>query len=385
VLSLRQRLLDAVTAGPDDRADLASDHHNLGQVLAELGRAPESERAYRDALALREKLAAELPDVPDFGRDLARTHSNLGALFWSTKRLPEAEAAYRQALALNEKLLARFPATSARREAVASAHDSLASVLALRNRAEESVDAYRRAIAIKEKLVSDAPQVPAYRHSLAATCYDLGNQYRKSRRPCEAEKMFLRARDLLDRLAAEAPRAAAPRALLGAVLNNLAGVVQDRGGSEEACKLYKAAIGHQRTALALEPRNQVSRQHLRNHYANLTRALLELGDHAAAARAAAEVPQVSPQGWRENLLVAEFLARCAASAGKDTGLSEERRRALADEYAGRAVALLREAVDKGYKDLERLQKDRGLLPLRSRADFQKLVRDLEEKLQGKAH
>jgi serine/threonine-protein kinase len=382
VLSRRQKVLAAVTVGPGDRAALASDHHNLGQVLAELGRAPEAEQTFHDALALREKLVAELPDVPDFGRDLARTHSNLGALFRSTKRLPEAEAAYRKALALHEELLARFPATSARRDALANAHDSLASVLALRNRPEESVDAYRRAIALKEKLVTDAPQAPAYRHSLAATCYDLGNQYRETRRPGEAEQAYLRARDLLDRLAAEAPKAAAPRALLGAVLNNLADVVQGRGESEEACKLLKAAIGHQRAALALEPRNQLSRQHLRNHYANLTRALLELGDHAAAARAAAELPQASPRGWRENPLAAEFLTRCAALAEKDSRLAEDQRRELAQDYAGRAVDLLRQAVAKGFKDMEYLKKSSKLRALRGREDFKQLVRDLEQKPQG---
>jgi hypothetical protein len=66
------------------------------------------------------------------------------------------------------------------------------------------------------------------------------------------------------------------------------------------------------------------------------------------------------------------------------GLPEERRRALADEYAGRAVALLRAAVEKGFDDLDRLRKNVELEPLRSRADFHKLVRDLEEKLKKRA-
>jgi hypothetical protein len=47
------------------------------------------------------------------------------------------------------------------------------------------------------------------------------------------------------------------------------------------------------------------------------------------------------------------------------------------EYADRAMTLLREAVAKGFQDVERMKNDTALDPLRNREDFQKLVAELE--------
>jgi hypothetical protein len=50
---------------------------------------------------------------------------------------------------------------------------------------------------------------------------------------------------------------------------------------------------------------------------------------------------------------------------------------LADRYAARAVELLRQAVAKGYKDLDYLKKDPDLGPLRGRDDCKKLLAELQ--------
>src|SRR4051794_11264245 len=49
---------------------------------------------------------------------------------------------------------------------------------------------------------------------------------------------------------------------------------------------------------------------------------------------------------------------------------------LARAYGDRAMALLRQGFRRGSGRLDRLKADRNLAPLRPRADFQKLVRDL---------
>ncbi len=43
------------------------------------------------------------------------------------------------------------------------------------------------------------------------------------------------------------------------------------------------------------------------------------------------------------------------------------------------MAWLKQAVAKGYKDIEHLKKDDDLKALRQREDFQKLLAELEEK------
>ena len=63
-------------------------------------------------------------------------------------------------------------------------------------------------------------------------------------------------------------------------------------------------------------------------------------------------------------------ALCVPLAGKP----EDKER-----YAARAVALLKQAVEKGYKDVTRMKKDTDLDALRDRADFKALLKELEAK------
>jgi hypothetical protein len=51
---------------------------------------------------------------------------------------------------------------------------------------------------------------------------------------------------------------------------------------------------------------------------------------------------------------------------------------LFDRYAARSVELLRQAVAKGYKDIDHLKKDDDLKALRGREDYKKLLKELEE-------
>jgi hypothetical protein len=49
------------------------------------------------------------------------------------------------------------------------------------------------------------------------------------------------------------------------------------------------------------------------------------------------------------------------------------------KLAIRGVALLRQAIDKGFKDVAHMKKDTDLDPLRDREDFKKLLTELEKK------
>jgi hypothetical protein len=52
--------------------------------------------------------------------------------------------------------------------------------------------------------------------------------------------------------------------------------------------------------------------------------------------------------------------------------------ATQERYASRAVELLGSAIDRGFKDVGKLQKDHDLDPLRTRPDFQKAVRRIAQ-------
>jgi tetratricopeptide (TPR) repeat protein len=365
------------------RHGLAGSHINLGVLLESTGRPQEAEPAYRRALELAEKLAADFPTEPDHRHFLASSHLNLGALLKTTSRPRDAEQAYRQALELLEKLVAQFPRVPDYRSDLAGCHTNLGSLFHASRRLEEAVKQLRRALDLWQQLAAESPAVPDYHNRLAAGHYNLAILLEHSDRPQEAEAAYRQARDLLEKLVAGSPTVPEYRHLLGAALNNLAEYPGGRNELAEARQLLEQAVEHQQVALKSNPRHPVYREFLGNHHRGLTGCLVLLGEHGAAAKSAADAPRLYPDSWQECVRAAEFLARCVPLAEKDVRLPEGQRRTVAQTYVDQAVAWLREAVAKGCKDAGQLTKPPEFDPLRSRADFQELVRALEEKAKMK--
>src|SRR5262249_55732566 len=131
-------------------------------------------------------------------------------------------------------------------------------------------------------------------------------------------------------------------------------------------------------ALRANPRNTVYRKFYRINRWRLTEALLALEEHTAAAKAAEEFLQAATDSPQDEFTAACLLAGCTRLAEKDQRLPAERRQELAQAYTERAATFLRQAVAKGYKNLEALKKHPDLEPLRSRRDFQALIASLEK-------
>ena len=79
---------------------------------------------------------------------------------------------------------------------------------------------------------------------------------------------------------------------------------------------------------------------------------------------------------RDAYTAAGLLAGCARLAARDDRLPESKRQELAMAYGDRALDALRQAVQKGFKDVARLKQDASLEPLRSREEFQELLAGL---------
>jgi hypothetical protein len=72
------------------------------------------------------------------------------------------------------------------------------------------------------------------------------------------------------------------------------------------------------------------------------------------------------------------LALCIPVVEKDPQADAGRRKQQAQFYGDQALALLRTALAKGYKDAAHMRKDTDLDPLRQRDDFKKLLAELEK-------
>jgi serine/threonine-protein kinase len=310
----------------DCRQGLASCHHGLGWLLAGRGRRAEAEAALGRAIEVGERLATEFPTVPAYRAELSQVHHDLGFLLTGLGRTTEAAAAYRRAIALRETL-AGGSAEATYRWNLAYSHYNLGLLLAGLGRRPEAEAAYRRAVALREKLADDYPDVADYSSAVAYCQHDLGDLLLQGGRLADAEAAFQRSVQVRQRLAVVHP--------------GVPGYGQD--------------LAKSRTGLAMTQARTVN--------------------HAKAAATAEALTGANGASAPTFYDSASILALASATA-KDTA-------AVANRYATRAVALLRQSFVKGYPDVAHMLRDPTLDPLRHRDDYAALLWDLADTPSGK--
>jgi hypothetical protein len=166
---------------------------------------------------------------------------------------------------------------------------------------------------------------------------------------------------------------------LAGSLVNLAFLHRQRREFDAAVALLEEARPHHQAALKVNPGNRTYRQVYRNNLLNLALSQVGQADHARAATTAEELSHCGFDAANDTYTAARFLGRCMTLVDKDVRLDQAQRKELLQSYADRALAWLRQAVARGYKNVIQMRHDPELRPLRAREEFQKLLADLEGK------
>jgi tetratricopeptide (TPR) repeat protein len=284
---------------------------------------------------IQAQLAQDYPGVPLYRRLLAASHNNLGIALVDQGKRAEAETAYRGALKIQAQLNRDFAAVPEYGQDLGHTHHNLGNLLAAMGKRADAETAFREALKIQTQLAQDFPSVPAFRNDLAETMVD--------------EAILLRQGKELG----------------------------------PARRLLEEAVPHHRAALRASPENREYRQGFRINRENLADILVEMEEHAAAAEIVRELIQAAVDPGTDIYNAACILARCVPLAKRDSRLSESQRKERAQAYADRALATLRQAVHHGYNDAAHVKKDTDLDPLRSYPEFQKLLKELQAKVEPK--
>jgi serine/threonine-protein kinase len=293
------------------------------------------------------------------------------------KQLEPAQRAFlEKALGYYEDFAQETGHTPEVRQSVAGAHLRVGTIRYRLGQHQEVEAAYRRALELQARLAADFPAVLQYRHELAKTHNNLGALLSDTGRSQEAEASYHDARDLQKRLAADFPAVPDYHWEQGNTLDGLAELARRRKDYAAARRLLEEAEPHLQKALEANPRHPTYRLFFCENRDRLAATLLDLGEYAGAADAAADLTRIAFEPAGDAYKAAGFFARCVPLAQKDAKLSEAQRKELAKSYGDRAVGALRQAVAKGYKDAAHLKKDTDLDPLRDRDDFRKLLADL---------
>jgi serine/threonine protein kinase/tetratricopeptide (TPR) repeat protein len=359
-LEIREQLVAAVPTVPEYRQALASAYSSLGELLEHSGQRSAAEQAHRRALEIREKLVADSPNLPQYREDLAHSHNDLGILLADLGQRSAAEQAHRRALEIREKLVAGSPNLPQYRDGLASSHHNLGLSLTALGQLPAAARAYRRALEIEEKLLTDFPTVPRYRWSLAGSSVDFGHFLRDHGEAEASLAWFAKAIALLAPLVQQEPRLVQERRFLRNAHWGRAQALDKLARHGDAVRDWDQALTLNGVPAA-EPFIR------RGRALTLARA----GEHA---KAVAEADFLAEAKDATGATLYDLACICALAA---TAVKDDAR--LPEHYAARAVALLCQAVAKGWKDAAHMKKDPDLDALRDREDFQQLLAKLEAK------
>jgi serine/threonine protein kinase len=292
-LSYYEQFTSRVSRDPSVRLEHGRAYQQMGDIHRKLGRLPESEKAYRQAVEMLEPLttignvgraakqslarartlladllvrrgadkgqadelyrqAADAQKIlADTKQDPAATNEDIFRLGQTLKsqadllRLngkdPQAKPVYDQAVAELERAhAAAKQAADVKRDAeirdeLAWAFDARGWVRGELGDVTEAEADYRQALDLLEKLVGEFPTVPRHRETLARALNSLGLIEESTGRLADAEGHLRRELELVERLAKDFPDRPEHQRELARTLSNLGSVLlaQDRAGEAE--------------------------------------------------------------------------------------------------------------------------------------------------------
>jgi hypothetical protein len=236
---------------------------------------------------------------------------------------------------------------------------------------DESEQIQRINLKFWEDLAASQPANPDYRSKTALTLESLAALLEKTGR--STEEVLRRAAHLRSLLTKDYPNTPYHFGKRAGSLSALAKLAIARGEFAEARRLLDESLNVRRAALALTPGNTEFVQAVATCFNELLELLIRLKDHQSATKLLSEQSSLAPGSGEVSFRAGSVLARCAALAAADRELPEVKRTELARSYADRAIAMLREASQKGHRDFEALRNDRSFESLRARPDFASLL------------
>ncbi len=402
-------------ADPGQRADLAAASKEAARLQIALGQRIPAERNVRRAIRLLEGASGEAANDPESRTTLATSFDLLGTLL--NGDLPgkgdEAVACGKKAVEINEQLVHDFPANARFKFHLAQTCDNLGTLY--RQHPGGSVrDLYERSLALHRELHRNQPERVQFAVALAETCSNLGSVYWGNNLPDKADAVLKEGVEILEPLVAAHPDHVWYASTLASLRINRGSLLLTRGRVKDAIPQFDQALTALQGILQREPNHAQARSDLLPAHGGRAQALNQIGRYAESAKDWDRVIELAPTpnrpGYRLEragvLIKAGDFTKAAAEADDVAGAEKAEARSLfeagrlhariaaamknspglADQHAARAVEWLRKAQTAGFfksrTELGSLNQ-REFASLKSRADFQTLLREISETLKGK--
>jgi tetratricopeptide (TPR) repeat protein len=356
-----QKLLADHPGSPLYRGWLAQVRTIRARQLIERGSLPGAEKLLAEALKERQLLATDFPRVPEHRAQVGLAHSLLADLYERAKQ-PDKVVRSRQACAdIYHRLVADYPVAGHYKLCLAEAHRRLGLFQLQRGRFLESETALRTAVPLMQQLLDDGVAPPDHARQLGNTHVNLAVALLCQKKPAEALKEVNKGLTILRDFAQKNP-------------NDRVVALSLRNAHAERARALDALGRHDD---ALDDWDQAVKRTPRREQGPFRRArAVSLARAGQTARALAEVEELTggdntkPEVYSGGAVVLAV----ASAAAKDEALREKAARAAVDLL----VRARQRGLLKGPAAANLLRKMPELKPLHDRADFKKLLADLEK-------
>jgi serine/threonine protein kinase/predicted negative regulator of RcsB-dependent stress response len=394
-LEAAQHLADANETSAQAQRDLSVSHNKLGDAYMELGDTKAARDGYQKALELRQRLADADPASVQAQRDLSIAHNKVGDACLRLRENKAALASYKSCHTILERL-AEADKTSARTQRDLSVSDlKLGDVYLQMGNHRGALASYQKALPAARRLADADPTSAQAQRDLSIAYAHRGDVYLDMGNLTAALADYTEALKLRQGLAdADKTDARAQRDLCGSY--GKLGTVAQQGHD------FKAALGWYDRALDVArqfPRPEFFRREVAslNERVRFCRAAEQaVADpatalqHPANLRRPVLVAAISTLATKEKnpekaVAAADMLAGIAggpddlynAACGYALCVPLADKAQTKEQYAGGAVELLRQAVAKGFRDVDQIRSDPDLAALRQREDYKKLLTEVE--------
>jgi len=375
----------AAQADPAYRRQLAAHLNNLGWALGGQRIAGDALAKCQRARAMVEQLRREEPQSEELRLLLAHILGNIGGLQAGQGRSSEALTSFTEAMAASKAVVAASSSVIQSGVSMGTQYHKLGMLLGDLGRYEEAGKAFHKARDVREVLARDFPEDPDFQDQLAEIDHNIGVLHFSLGQGTKALQAYARARGCWERLAAAYPEQIDIATCLGGVYCHLGAVeAETLGHPQKGVEWCNRAVEKLEEVLKRVPANAEARKFLALSYRTRALALLTLKHHAegrADLDRALEIAGAArlPAGPAAYDLACVY-AVASATAAADRRLPPLERCAAADDLAARAIAELRRAHAAGFFDdrsnLDHIDHDARLFPLRSRPDYKVLRLDL---------
>jgi tetratricopeptide (TPR) repeat protein len=354
-LPLRKQLALDHPLRADYQYDWARHQCGLGWLYQKTDRPERAEAPYNEAVIVLAGLVERHPEIPDYQRMLAQTYNDRGLYHYQrTGRFADAEADFFHSLTWRTKLASLDSPSPDDQRDVDYVLEHLAKVYADSDRFVDAQKAYRQAVDGLEKVTKAYPRISSYKQDLADSHRLLGAFLGKTGHPGEALGEFNLALTILEPVSNSRSDSYGREILAACHADRALTLSKYLGRHEDALRDWDRAI-------------QVDGGKTESFRLGRACTLARKGNYAEAA-AVVEENGRGPRTRKDLVDVSRVLSLAAAAAitaGQTT---------LADGYSSKAIATLQEAAAKGFRDAKSLETDADMAPLRSRAEFQKLLK-----------